>query len=507
MTTLPQPLLTPVRRWIDAWFDSAHAVPTLLGLFVAAWTAFQVISFASVDPHPDVLEVYAWGRHPSAGYYKHPPLGGLMAGAWFAVFPAADWSAHLLAMANAALSLFVVDLIARRYLANDKRLLVLILLLLTPFYQFHAVRFGTNQVLLLTWPIAVYCFLRAVESRGVLWGVAAGAAAALAMLGKYFSIYLVAGLVLAALLHPDRLRYLRSASPWVSIAAGFAMLAPHILWLRETGFQPFTYALAIHGAPTRLAAAAHVPGYLIGALAYILLPFAVFAWATRPRPADVATALWPRDPNRRLLATLLWAPLLLPAVTAPLLKGELTSLWTMQGWFLLPILLLMPERIELRRDAAVTVAGGVSVLTLVLLLASPAIAWLKHQQGTHEERAYYSPVAQDLMRHWREAAGVHRLAIVLGEINFAAAATLYVPNHPDSVPGFNLSLSPWVTPERMAREGFAVICRDETCADQALRLAVGHPRVRHVEIEAVRTFLGVPTPPARFILVLAPPRN
>jgi hypothetical protein len=98
-------------------------------------------------------------------------------------------------MVNAAIAFLAVDLIARRWLDGDKRLLVPLLLLLTPFYQFHGQRFGTNQVLLSTWPIATYCFLRSFETRTVIWSVAAGITAALAMLGKYYSVVLIAAFV------------------------------------------------------------------------------------------------------------------------------------------------------------------------------------------------------------------------------------------------------------------------------------------------------------------------
>src|SRR5205807_7864055 len=168
-------LIAPITRGIDAWYDAARdgrAIWILLALFVAAWTSFQVISYASIGLHPDLLEVYAWGRHPSAGYNKHPPLGGLVTAAWFAVFPATDWSFHLLAMLNAAVALYAVDCIARRYVDGDKRVFVLLLLLFTPFYQFHGQRFGSNQTLLSTWPIASYCFLRAFESRRFAWAAA-----------------------------------------------------------------------------------------------------------------------------------------------------------------------------------------------------------------------------------------------------------------------------------------------------------------------------------------------
>src|SRR5215470_13795848 len=110
--------LAPIGRSLDAWYDAGCAVWILLALFVVLWTGFQIISYASLDLHPDLVEVFAWSRHPSLGYYKHPPLAALIVAAWFTVLPIADWSFHLLAMLNAALALYVVDLIARRYITG-----------------------------------------------------------------------------------------------------------------------------------------------------------------------------------------------------------------------------------------------------------------------------------------------------------------------------------------------------------------------------------------------------
>src|SRR5262245_20851645 len=110
------------QRVIDAWYDDPWALAILTVLFVAVWTCFHIIAYASIALHPDAVEMYAWSRHLSAGYYKHPPLGPLMVAAWFAVFPAADWAFHLFAMVNTAIGLAASGLIARRYLAGDKQL-------------------------------------------------------------------------------------------------------------------------------------------------------------------------------------------------------------------------------------------------------------------------------------------------------------------------------------------------------------------------------------------------
>ena len=59
----------------------------------------------------------------------------------------------------------------------------------------------------------------------------AGAAAALAVLGKYYSVFLVGGFAFAAIVHPGRRIYFGSLAPWISTAAGLVVLAPHLHWL------------------------------------------------------------------------------------------------------------------------------------------------------------------------------------------------------------------------------------------------------------------------------------
>jgi 4-amino-4-deoxy-L-arabinose transferase-like glycosyltransferase len=498
-------VVVSIERSIGAWFDlerDGRAVGILLLLFVLAWTAFHVVSYAFIDLHPDLVEIYAWSRHPSAGYYKHPPLGALIAAAWFAVFPVADWSFILLAMVNAAVALFAVDRIARLYVSGDKRLLVLLFLLLTPFYQFHGQRFGANQVLLTTWPIATYCFLRAFQTRGLAWSAAAGAAAALAMLGKYYSIYLVAAFIVAALAHPARWAYLRSPSPWISAAVGLAVLAPHLRWLMTSSFTPFDYIHAAHGNSSLVDVIASVGRYLVGAIGYVALPAALYGIAVRPDPRMLAETFWPSDPDRRLLVVLLAAQLLLPALSAPFIGVELTSLWTMQAWFLLPIILLAPQTVVVPRTKAVYIAATVLAITALALLAAPFVAWNKHASGTKHGQSYYRAISDEITQEWRRHTD-RPLTIVMGDL--PEAVTFYSPDHPDSVPYFNLRVAPWVTPDRLRQEGYVMLCDQPGCADEADRRAASEPRAIRREIELSRRHLGREGPSARFTVVIVPP--
>jgi 4-amino-4-deoxy-L-arabinose transferase-like glycosyltransferase len=332
--TPPARIAAVINRWFDA-APGGQALWILLILFVAIWTSFQIISYASVDLHFDLLEVFAWSQNLAPGY-KHPPLAGLVAAAWFAIFPTADWSFHLLAMVNAAVAFFAIDLIARRYVDGDKRLLVLLLLLLTPFYQFHGQRFSTNQVLLSTWPIATYCFLRSFESRSLGWSAAAGAAAAIAMLGKYYSILLVLAFVIAALMHPRRFDYLRSPAPWVAAVVGLVVLAPHLHWFFTTGGKTLSYAHQVHGAASMSVLLWRTAYSIVSAFGYILVLLLAYLVVVRPDRRTLRATVWPDDPDRRMLVVLLVAPLLLPIVVMPLSGIKFSALWTMPAWFLMP---------------------------------------------------------------------------------------------------------------------------------------------------------------------------
>ena len=500
----PAGIADRINRWFDA-AQSGRALWIFLALFVAIWTSFQIVSYASIDLHPDLLEVFAWSQNPAPGY-KHPPLAGFVAAAWFSVFPIADWSFHLLAMVNVAVAFFAIDLIARRYVDGDKRLLVLLLLLLTPLYQFHGQRFSTNQILLSTWPIATYCFLRSFESRSLSWSAAAGAAAALAMLGKYYSILLVAAFVAAALSHPRRFDYLRSPAPWVAAVVGLVIFAPHLHWFLTTGGKTLSYAQQVHGGMSFAALLWNVVSSTVSAAGYVVILLLAYVLVVRPDRRTLVATLWPADPDRRMLVVLFAVPLLLPIVVLPLIGIKFSALWTLPAWFLLPIVLLSPPEAAVKRLDAVRVAFIVLCVSLAILAASPAIAWARFVQEQATGRAHFAAVSQELTRAWRQAVQ-QPLALVASSTDFANAAAFYSGDHPRSWDLADPQLTPWITQDRRPRDGWAAVCpaTEQVCLS-LVKLAVAQSAgVTRLEFEHAAAFLGRRGPPARFVLVLVPP--
>jgi 4-amino-4-deoxy-L-arabinose transferase-like glycosyltransferase len=450
----------PFLQWLDG-VEAGWAVPLLIACFVALWTLYLVIAYAGGGLHPDTLEAWTLGQNFAFGYHKHPPLMGWIAASWTSVFPRSDWSLQLMAMANAGLALVFVDLISRQFVTGHKRVLVLLLLMLTPAYQFHAQRFNANAVLLALWPLATWCFLRAFETRSPRWAVAAGCATALAMVGKYYSIFLVASFVFAALAHPARRAYFTSASPWISVVVGLAALSPHLYWLATTGASTFTYALS-HANGDAVSALGEVRNFLLG-LAAAMSVSAVF-WVViagrrlKQFPADFAAM----SPGLRLLFYVAIGTIVLPVLTSLAFGTDLPSLWALQGLFLFPVLMVCGTRYPIERFYTVNVTvAAAAVAIAAVLIAAPIHAVYRNTNGYEEGRNLYAQAANELTREWRELTG-EPLGAVSGDDALAFATVFYSPDHPRYARPFEYQYS-WGLPRKTTLDrGWAALCfRDQ----------------------------------------------
>ena len=195
-------LVRLAQRWIDARSEGV-VVGLMLAVFVVLWMAFQTLSLAPVDLRDDASEAALWAQHFAFGY-KHPPLTAWLFMAWFAVFPRTDWAMHLEAVAIVAATLAVTWRLLRDHLDRDRSLFGLAALILVPLYTFKAAELNANTVMMPFWAAALLFYLRARRGLGVSDSVLAGAFASFAMLGKYWAVYLFAGMAAAALIGAGR---------------------------------------------------------------------------------------------------------------------------------------------------------------------------------------------------------------------------------------------------------------------------------------------------------------
>ena len=207
------------------------------------WFVYGVIAKSSQDLNADMAEMVVWTREPALGYSKHPPLLAWILWVWFKVFPLADWAYILLA---------VVDRRGRHLSGDRARRRMAVAARSSPrcrscspsipFYNFLGLKFDQNSILIPLWALAMWAMLRALDTRHDGWAALAGSAAAAAMLSKYWSVFLIAALSLAALLHAAaRATISARARPWVTALVFLAAVAPHVWWLVRENFPPVTW--------------------------------------------------------------------------------------------------------------------------------------------------------------------------------------------------------------------------------------------------------------------------
>ena len=447
------------------------------------------------------------------GLCQASAAGGAHGAGWFALFPAADWSYDLLAVATAALALWIAWRISGRFLDGEKRVVGLALLTLVPFFNFHALKFNQNTLLMPLWAATTLLFLRSFETRRVSDAALAGVTAAAAMYGKYWSIFLIAGLGVAALADPRRAVYFRSPAPWVTVAVGALALAPHVAWLVANGFEPFSYAVL---APT-MAARPDVgePGGGVR----------LSRWQRRlrggrgryrcssPRARAAARSrdsLWPATPERRLAAVAFWATLLSPHPGCDPCPSSVSRRYGVcrHGRCCRSMFLSSPLVAVRQRHAA-----------RVLMVAVPL--WSRWSSSRSRRRSRSSPIASasrprlshssllaaPVERLWRETSDQPlRLFSSYEDFNYGVA--FYLPSRPLTVKAVD-GIPPPGPDERIERDGIVLVvpARPSVCLTLANARAAQGPAGKRLEVEVARGFLGTAGQPARYLIVAIPPRT
>jgi 4-amino-4-deoxy-L-arabinose transferase-like glycosyltransferase len=490
-------------RWRDTLTISTRrecAILVTLALYVVLWTGYAVIGKSSQDLHPDMTEIIAWSRDPSLGYLKHPPLAAWVVWLWFSIFPIADWSYYLLAMLMPALTLWIIWRLSADYLDIEKRVVGVAVLTFVPFFNFHALKFNVNTVLLPLWAATTFFFLRSFKTRGAIWAALAGIAAAGAMLGKYWSIFLITGLGLAALADQHRASYFRSSAPWITIAAGLLALGAHLVWLVGSDFAPFSYAVSGHGERSPGGAFLSALGYLAGASGYVAAPIIIFLAMVRPDIRTSRDIVWPTDPSRRLAASAFWAPLLLPVFGALAGHVDISSLWSMPAFSLLPVVMLSSPAVVIRATDTRRILLAAAVFPLVALVASPLVAIMVHRAGPEPAVAQTHLLAKEVARLWHQRTQ-RPLAIVGGEEGLAFGVAAYSADRPKAVTFVSRP-----NDSEVVENGLIMVCLadDARCAREAMSRG---PSAELVEVTVERDFWGFPGKPQNYAVMILPPRR
>lgn len=495
--------------WLVTGFAALHA---------ALWTLVLCNLKAAQDVHMDVAEAFAWGQKFQFGYGKHPPLAGWIAGLWFKLFPVADWSTYALAMTTLGCGLVACWLVALRVVDRRRAFFTVVMLALYPIFNFKGFKYNPDLLQLVTLPLLVLAYLDAFEKRSVRSGLWLGLAGALALMTKYWVLTMVGAIGLAALLHPERIKFLRSPAPWVAIVTLGVAMIPHLLWLNTVDFVPLTYAGDVYGLESRAQNVRLVVGYVGHNVGLLAVPVALAAlalcWPARWRApfASLARAWSAAARVNRMQAINVWIVQAVVAIGPPLgaliFTVYMKTDWGISLFFLTPLALVAIPSLRIPRRALPRLGAIWLVATLATLAASPLIAEYEIARNPNAPNTYAlrSGLARELTEAWR--ARFHtRWAVVAGTTEIGEPITFYSPDHPAPFTPGEVWSSGLTSLDEAKRLGFIGVCdsndyRLAVCEAWMNENAINAERL---SITTQRFFHGFAGPRTVWKIWIAPP--
>ncbi|MET3153075.1 4-amino-4-deoxy-L-arabinose transferase-like glycosyltransferase [Bradyrhizobium diazoefficiens] len=436
------------RLWLVIQLAILHAV---------LWTFILINLKAAQDVHMDVAEAWGWGQKFLWGYGKHPPLSGWVAGLWFKVFPAADWATYALAMAIVGIGMVICWLLSLRVVDARRAFLVVVMVALYPIFNFKGFKYNPDLLQLVTLPLLVLAYLNAFEKRSWQSGIWLGLAGALALMTKYWVLTMIGAIGLAALIHPERVKFLMSPAPWVAIATMVVAMIPHIVWLAEVHFVPLTYAGDTYSLEDSRLVHQLVAGYALHNVALLALPVVLaalaMAWVPPWRklllrtPSRIITRAWARGANPGVnvsQALNVWIIQIIVAVGPPLgalvFSIYMKTDWGISLFFLVPLALVAIPALRVQSATLFNIVAIWLVLSVATLAASPWIA-AREMAANAGNAAIYgarSELARELTQAWHTRFG-SRWAVVAGTMEQIQPLVFYSPDHPSAL----LPLEAW----------------------------------------------------------------
>jgi hypothetical protein len=140
------------------------------------------------------------------------------------------------------------------------------------------------------------------------------------------------------------------------------------------------------------------------------------------------------------------------------------------------------------------------------LTVSPIVAYASVALGVRDQKQISPDVATVATELWHEEVKAP-VRIAAGTEAFSLALPFYSADGPNEFTHFNMQQAPWITPERIAREGMLCVCAatDVACLKQTKRYEL--PDTKRWLRVFQKSFHDVHGTPIEVIIITVPPRR
>ena len=460
--------LPPRARVIRRLDQVLHNPPALVALLcvgqITVWTLAPTLTHRA--PPLDVVEGYMWGREWVIATYKHPALPSWVLETTRILTGAVGWPAYLASQLFIAATFVFAYLLGRDMMGPRRAAAGTLLLTGIAFYAWPTPEFNHNVAETPFWAALPWALWHAVERRRIGWWALAGLLAAGGLYAKLTTALLIATLA-AWMLWDGRARQcLATPGAWMGLAVFLIFVAPLAFWLVTHDFLPLKYAAeragqsSVGGIPVFVLSVAL---NLVGVLA--MLAFAGLVWPWRRFPAGKATIEPPPAPvaPRALtyLVVLTCGPVAITIVAGLITSSNLKSAWGSSMFNLAGLLAVALTNDRFDNAALRRIAAAAAFALIVVPVAYAIILAAGPWRAGAPVRVTWpqAAISKRLAAVWTRETG-KPLRIVGGDDWIAGLVGITAKDRPSILNRGNLEYSPWITPDRIAREGMLIVWDD-----------------------------------------------
>ena len=435
-----------------------RAFAGFLALHAALWTALPTLLYPNLPL--DLIEALMYGREWQLGYDKLPPLP------WWLVQIAYltighDFAYYLLAQIAVVAGFAFVFLTARALVGPLGALVAVLIVDGLHYLNYTSAKFNHDVIQLPFWALAGFAFHRALRGRQMTDWLLLGLAVGMSLWAKYFVAVLAIPLMLFVFIDRDARQTLKTPGPYVAIAVALVTMAPHLVWLVQNDFLPFTYAE--HRALPSRGLIDHVwhPLQFAVSQLFFLLPsllIAVPLFYPRRPPSEPPVAPAADDFDRRIVTLLAFGPvatvLALSAVTG---RGTV-AMWGYPLWLFLGLWLVLAGRRVLKDGPLARVLATWAIVFTSLGLAFVA-NYAVLPNFDHRYRAVFYPgadIAREISDGYRAVTGKPPV-YVIGTMWDGGNIEHYAPSHPRVLVDGKPARAPWIDLNDLRARGAVVV--------------------------------------------------
>ena len=366
---------------------------------------FLVPTLTQPNAPLDTLEMLYWGHEWQWGYFKHPPLPAWIAEASCQLLGRAAWPTYLAAQLCVVMCFWAVWKLAREIMRPWHALCAAFVLEASYYYNYTTPELNNNVVSRTFWALTIFFFHRALTREQNRWWMLTGISVGLGLLSRYDTFVLIAIMLGFAILHPAARKCWRTAGPYLGLAAGLLLVAPHLHWLVTSDFPTIRYF------QSRSSGTEGWERHLINPTTFFITQMGAIlpvAWLAAP----LVMSWKPRrfsDHERFhrdfLLCMALGPFLFILAVSASLgfaLKSMWgTALWSYTGVLLLYVVHLRENALASKRVLSLSMATTL-VFAVGLTLRNTALPFVRHEGS----RVHFSgdELADEVQQRWDDVS-------------------------------------------------------------------------------------------------------